>query len=196
MLIVTAVVVMFCTSSYASGKNSNESVYPSRQYDRLIKLRKEKLAEYLRVDENQLASTIHATMDIIKSESGAPLRKGIGGLVEQIGKRTITSQNGSWGWHDELISPRNIIKDSPEYKPDVEKIIDNYYKSVMLSEIIPEADKNNKENIRESKYTKIEIARGVFCGSIENDYQAMECIEQCPVYDNSIFGIDHLQSSY
>ena len=154
-------------------KNSDESVYPSRQYDRLIKLRKEKLAEYLQVDENQLASTIHAIMDIDKTETGAALRRGIGGLIEQVGKRTITSQNGSWGWHDELIAPTSIIKSSPEYKPDVEKIIDNYYKSVMISDILPEVDKNNIEKVYESKYTKIEIARGSFCGSIENDYQAI-----------------------
>ena len=156
-------------------KNTSEPIFPSRQFERMLKKRRLELAEYLKVSEEDIVKAIHSIMDIEYTGRGTKLRHGIGGLIEQAGKRIVTSHYGGIGWHDELIAERKNLRTSIEYKPDVDVIIENYYKSVLLAEVIPGnvEERKNKEDAFETNLTKIDIAHGDFCAPIHEDYQAI-----------------------
>lgn len=153
-----------------------DKVLNSKFYDRYLLKRRNELAEYLKIPENKLAEYIHSEMKSHSKDGKAEVRTGFVGLIETCTKNLISSHNGGTSWYNNMTTTQNSknIDSGLHYIPDVDEIIDDYFKSYVITRYSEEIQKKNG-------FTKLTLSRDCIPGNYENVYQTILCMYEMDV---------------
>lgn len=146
-------------------------------FKRYLNKRRGALAEYLGIEENQLAQFIHSKMKAHINEDGnSEIKLGTEGLIETFTKNIISDNNGGAFWYNQMTGTyKDNNKDAFNYVPDVNRLIENYYKSYVITRFFEEMKKH-------LGFTKLTLSRECVPPSIENDYQMILCMYEMDVF--------------
>ena len=160
-----------------------EFIYPSRQFRRFVDRHLERLVTYLQKQYPDREITTNNIYDILpeilkfnKHNNGA-----IGGGPETIATcsalQIIMQNTGGLSWYTQIPygNERKTNWNHTGYKPDMYKIIDIYYKSVLQREII------NRQNNNTDTFP-IDVARYIHTISAETDFLAISYVYNLDVY--------------
>lgn len=175
--------LIFCANreesiGFLSGQNRKdcETVLDSIFFKRYLNKRRVALAEFLNVEESHLAEKIHGIMKSQADDQGAPIRSGIEGLIETFVKNIIANNNGGVSWYNDMTGTfaSKGFKRGIAYVPDVDLLIENYYKSYVTTRYTEELEKNNG-------FSKITLSRECIPANVENDYHMILCMYEMQV---------------
>lgn len=157
-------------------KNSNDKSYvlSSLQFQKYIRKRRTELAEHFDVEEKHLAEYIH---ELMKSNSvdGIYERKyGINGIIEDFTKSIIGDQNGGHYWLNLMTSTENTEVVGVKYEPDVDRIIENYYKSIVT-------EKYFECLLKKEKFTRLTLSRECSFLDVDEDADFILCMYEMDV---------------
>lgn len=153
-------------------ENTDDEILKSKNFERYIIKRRQELAEYLNVSIDKLDETIHESLKTKTEEGMSSFGTGISGKIGTSTKQIIIGNNGGWIWHDQITRERGNL--AINYTPDVNRIIKDYYTSLIISKFIE--CKNNKE-----PFTKIVLSRECKSTTIEEDYACILCMYEIDV---------------
>lgn len=160
-----------------SSCNEKESVLDSVYFKKYINKRRIALAEYLGIEENNLAEYIHSEMKAQIHENGlAASRYGTIGTIETFTRNIIADSNGGTFWYSQMTGTYGTNEKFRgfNYIPDVDRLIENYYKSYVTSRYLEEMKKNEG-------FTKLTLSRECIPQNIEADYQMILCMYEMDV---------------
>ena len=158
-----------------SESDSKEKIFESVFFKKYISKRRVALAEYLGIKESDLATYIHSEMKAHIDENNlAQIRTGLVGTIESSTKNIIANNNGGTTWYNLLTGTYHKERQGYNYIPDVDMLIENYYKSYVTSRIIEEIENYNGFN-------KLTLSRGCIPASIEMDYSIILCMYEIQV---------------
>lgn len=155
----------------------NQSVINSTFFRRYLNKRRITLAEYLGIEESKLSSYIHSQMKAqIGSDGLAGIRYGKVGTIETFTRNIIADNGGDRFWFNQMTGTyeKDEYFQGLNYVPDVDRLIENYYKSYVTSRYIEEKSKNNA-------FTKLTLSRECIPPSVETDYQLILCMYEMDV---------------
>lgn len=159
-------------------KDANgERVFESSHFQRYIGKRRVALAEYLGIEEGELAQYIHSEMKAQVDDKGmAAMRHGVVGTIETFTKNIIANSDGGTTWYNHMTG--TYTKDdklgSFNFVPDVNALIENYYKSYVTSRFLEEYEKGRGFN-------KLTLSRECIPESVEKDYTIILCMYEMQV---------------
>lgn len=84
-----------------------EFVLQSKFFDRYLVKRRCELADYLQIEENNLAEYIHNEMKSHSKNGEMPTRSGIVGQIEIFTRDIIANQNGGTSWYNAMTTTDN-----------------------------------------------------------------------------------------
>lgn len=159
--------------------NEKEYVFQSTAYGKYLKKRREDLAEFLNIKESFLADYIHETMRSHSIDGVAEIRLGTEGMIETLTKNIIANHNGGMAWYNEMTSVYNsseFLKYIPEiaYVPNVDGLIENYFKSYVTTCYMEELRKKNP-------FTKITLSRECIPNNYREVYITILCMYEMDV---------------
>lgn len=152
-----------------------EKIFESVFFKKYISKRRASLAEYLGIKESDLATYIHSEMKAhIDTNNLSQIRTGLVGTIENSTKNIIANNNGGTTWYNLMTGTYSKERQSYNYIPDVDMLIENYYKSYVTSRIIEEIGNNNGFN-------KLTLSRTCIPSSVEMDYGMILCMYEMQV---------------
>lgn len=152
--------------------NTDDEILKSKNFDRYIIKRRQELAEYLGVSIDKLDKAIHESLKTKTEEGLSQFSYGISGKIGTATKQIITGNNGGWVWHDQITRERGSI--AINYTPDVNRIIKDYYTSLVTSKFL-------EYMAKEEPFTKIVLSRECKSTTIEEDYACILCMYEIDV---------------
>lgn len=154
-----------------------EFVLQSKFFDRYLAKRRCELADYLHIEENNLAEYIHNEMKSHSKNGEMPTRSGIVGQIEIFTRDIIANQNGGTSWYNAMTTTDNEkwYGESVLYVPDVDGLIRNYFKSYVAARYI--------ELVVEKKqgFNKITLSKDCIPESYAIVYQTILCMYEMDV---------------
>ena len=177
--------LIFCTSSEeekqylsnSSNRSRKECVLRSKFFDKYLIKRRNELADYLQIDEESLDVYIHSKMKSQSKDGEASIRSGIVGQIEIFTKDIIANQNGGTSWYNAMTTTGNSKEygKSILYVPDVNKLIENYFKSYVATKYIELVLEKNLE------FTKLTLSRECVPDNYEIVYRTILCMYEMDV---------------
>lgn len=177
--------LIFCTSSEeekqylsnSSNRSRKEYVLRSKFFDKYLIKRRNELADYLQIDEESLDVYIHSKMKSQSKDGEASIRSGIVGQIEIFTKDIIANQNGGTSWYNAMTTTGNSKEygKSILYVPDVNKLIENYFKSYVATKYIELVLEKNLE------FTKLTLSRECVPDNYEIVYRTILCMYEMDV---------------
>lgn len=175
--------LIFCTEAdelnkYIQGdRGEKELVLSSKFFDRYLIKRKKELADYLNIKEDDLGNYIHNEMKSHSLNGGSPLRTGLVGQTENFTKDIISNHNGGTVWYNVMTTDDNemIFEQPIKYIPNVEGIIESYFKSFVSAKYAEIVIENKSE------FTRLTLARECIPQNYEVVYQAILCMYEMDV---------------
>lgn len=151
-------------------------VIQSKFFERYLARRRNELADYLNIDESQLAEYIHSEMKSHSKDGVSDIRKGTVGLIETFTKNIIAEHNGGMNWYNNMTTTDNSknMDDGFHYIPDVNALITNYFKSYVITRYVEEMSKNHR-------FTKLTLSRECIPSNYDTVYQAILCMYEMDV---------------
>lgn len=160
--------------------NEEEPIFSSTNFAKYISKRKDELAEYLGIQTKELCSYIHNEMKSHDCDDGAnglggvPLRTGSVGMIEHMTKSVINEKYGGNFWYELVTNDQTKFKGLLKYVPDVESIIENYYKSFIKAHYVEVMEK--KEH-----FNKLTLSRECVTPGVAYDYSMILCMYEMSV---------------
>lgn len=153
-----------------------EPILSSIFFKKYLVKRRTELADYLHIKEKELANYIHSEMKSQSIDGTAQIRTGIVGLIETFTKNIIVDQNGGSFWYNAMTSTGNSKKSykSVSYVPDVDGLIENYFKSYVVTRYVDAVGKK-------TTFTKITLSRECIPSNYEIVYQTILCMYEMDV---------------
>lgn len=180
--------LIFCSNreewehSWNEHDKKTEFVFNSPFFKKYLLARRKELADYLNVEESELNSYIHETMRAHTCDTSSKMKDGVPGLIELSVKNMIADNNGGAAWYNEMTTT-DMSKQrdtSLHYVPDVKYIIENYFKSFVMTRFMEEMHKNNP-------FTKLTLSRECKPQNYELVYQAILCMYEMDVLYKMFF---------
>lgn len=155
---------------------NKEPVIQSKFFERYLVRRRNELAEYLNIEEKRIAEYIHSEMKSHSKDGISPVRQGAVGLIETFTKNIIANHNGGTTWYNNMTATNNSKEydNGFHYVPDVDLIIENYFKSYVITRYIEEVGKRKG-------FTKLTLSRECIPESYETVYQIILCMYEMDV---------------
>lgn len=164
-------------SNGGADREEKEFVVESKFFDKYLAKRRSELADYLQIEENELASYIHSEMKSHSKNGEMPLRSGIVGQIELFTRDIIANQNGGVSWYNAMTTTDNSkwYGQSILYTPDVDGLIKSYFKSFVAEKYI--------ELVMEKKqgFNKITLAKECIPENYAVVYQTILCMYEMDV---------------
>lgn len=159
-----------------SSDDQPENVISSKYFERYLLKRRSELAQYLKVEEKNLAEYIHSQMKSHSKDGMAEVRAGNVGLIETITKNIIADQNGGTSWYNAMTTTDNSKEFGRkiQYVPDVNRLIRNYFESYVVTQYIERMQ-------QKADFNKITLARDCIPENYEMVYQTILCMYEMDV---------------
>lgn len=175
--------LVFCSNQSEANEKLNKSiiyesdkVLNSKFFERYLVKRRIELAEHLNIKESKLAEYIHSEMKSHSVDGEVPIRNGVVGLIETFTKNIIADHNGGTSWYNNMTTTENskVFDYGLHYVPDVDRIIENYFKSYITTRYSEELSKKNG-------FTKLTLSRECIPENYETVYHMILCMYEMDV---------------
>lgn len=176
--------ICFCTTKEEgekylahTSKEKGESILNSNQFKKYLLKRRNELADYLGVSEKDLDECIHDDMRSHSENGLSTMQTGEVGLIENIAKNIVSNHNGGVSWYNNMTSINNskAFDFGLHYVPDVKRLIENFYKSYIITRYIEETNDGHG-------FTKITLARECIPEDISVVYHTVLCMYEMDVF--------------
>ncbi len=121
--------------------NSEETIFPSVQFERYLEKRKEELATYLselyntKVTVDYLATFISKTLKSRAEATGCSVSDCVDSIVTRTVCNVLVEQYGGQTWYERITNDgKTGYQNAQKYKPNVDKIIRIYFKEFVKHE--------------------------------------------------------------
>lgn len=160
----------------SSHTEEKETVLNSNLFKKYLIKRRNELAEYLNIEESELDEYIHEEMKSHSKDGKSFIRTGIVGFIETFTKNIIADHNGGASWYNNMTTSDNSKEydEGFHYVPDVNRIIENYFKSYVTTRYIEELEKENG-------FTKLTLSRECIPENYEAVYQIILCMYEMDI---------------
>ena len=161
-----------------------ELIYPSRQFRRFVDRHLKGLVTYLQEQYPDRGITTSNIYDILpqilkfNDDNHGALGGGPETIATYSALQIIMQNTGGLSWYTQMPygNERKTNWNHTGYKPDMHKIIDIYYRSVLRREII------NRQNNNNTRTFPIDVARHIHTISAETDFLAISYVYNLDVY--------------